>query len=707
MKLFGSISLICLLFVCGAAAQTPAPTPPAPDDGDIVKISTTLIQVDVSVVDKKGNQVIGLTPADFEIRENGKPQKITNLSYVAIGKEPEAAPEKPVDSRVPPVSVKLRPEQVRRTIVLLVDDLGLTVGSMFAVKETLKKFVNEQMQPDDLVAIMRTGSGVGALQQFTSDKRLLLAAISKIKWSFISRYGSSFFEPIRPTLKELISGMVDESGNESNVQGNDKDRANEFKIDDFREETYTVGTLGTIRQVVAGLNKLPGRKGIILFSDGLSVNMDIMDKLRRVVDEANRAGVVINTINAQGVTDAGFMGPENDNRTMSFEQIDAAEVKRKTSSFNAQGGLSFLAYETGGTPIKGANDLNWGIEKILKAEQGYYLLSYEPDDELFDASIRKYNRLEIKVNRPDTNVSYRSGFFSYTDGEVKKAKGSGQELGAALLSPFASKDIETRLTSIFANDVTTGKYTRALLHIDAKGLEFSDAADGNKSISLDIYAYVFGPDGEPAGYINKNYVFAVRASSMPRLLEKGIIYPMIVPIDKPGFYQLKMAVRDTKSGKIGSASQFVEIPDLKSKHLALSGIVLQNLSVAELKARMGGNAQDTGEAKILNDTSIRVFKRGTILIYNYEIYNAIAGQGAQLQTHIRLFRDGKLVYEGPKVPVKTAGQADLARVEDRGVMTIGSNLAPGDYVLQVVATDSLAKEKHQIAAQSIDFEVVE
>lgn len=713
MKYFGFISLVIFLFVFHAAGQTPTPTPQNSDDGDIVKISTNLIQVDVNVLDKKGNQVTGLKPEDFEIRENGKVQKITNFSYVAVSRETKAeaaksAAETKSNSRVPPVAFALRPEQVRRTIVLLVDDLGLSFSSMYWVREALKKFVDEQMQPDDLVAIMRTGSGVGALQQFTSDKRLLRAAISKVKWSFTSRHGMSVFEPVRPTTKDLINGVVDSDGNAKNAIGNDRDKENEKNAEEFRSETYTVGTLGSIRHIIGGLNKLPGRKSIIMLSDGIIMNRDMFEQMRRLVEQANRAGVVISTIDAKGVADAGFMGPENDTRGLTFEQIDRLENDRRSESSKMQEGLSFLAYETGGRPVKNNNDLNQAIDTVLRAEEGYYLIGYEPDDETFDPKTHKFNRMDVKVSRPDTVVRYRSGFFGYTDTDAKKNQTSDQEINTALISPFASKDIETRLTSIFGVDPKIGEYSRALLHIDVSGIEFTDEPGGNKKISLDIYAYVFGPTGNPVGYTSKNYTFAVRESSMPRLLEKGITFPMNVPISKPGPYQLRMAVRDTKSGKIGSASQFIEIPDISKERLTLSGIIVQNLTPAELKARAGAVQKDAN-AQALTDTATRMFKRGSLLIYNYAIYNAktAPGQGVKLQTYIRLFRDGQLVYESEPVAVNAAGQADLAHIEDRGVMTLGSNLAPGDYVLQLVTTDGLAKEKNQIAAQTIDFEVIE
>src|SRR5687768_7057387 len=160
-------------------APKPKPTPPvAPQtqpasDEDVVRISTNLVQVDSVITDSKGKQVTDLRADEVQIMEDGKPQKITNFSYTALdltGTSRPTAPAKPADKNAPPVPpVRLKPEQVRRTMALVVDDLGLSFEGAYAVRRALKKFLDQQMQPDDLVAIMRTGGGIGALQQFTTD----------------------------------------------------------------------------------------------------------------------------------------------------------------------------------------------------------------------------------------------------------------------------------------------------------------------------------------------------------------------------------------------------------------------------------------------------------------------------------------------------------------------------------------------------------
>src|SRR2546421_9255422 len=198
------ISLLLFLALCVSlcAAQQPgaSPTPPPqqpttqkPESEDVVRITTNLVQVDAVVTDKDGKVVTDLKPEEIEIYEDGHQQKITHFSYnITAGAMPETAAVKPTptDKNAPPVPPnRLRPEDIRRTIALVVDDLGLSFESTYYVRKALKKFVDDQMQPGDLVAIVRTSGGMGALQQFTADKRQLYAAIDRVKFYCSGRSG--------------------------------------------------------------------------------------------------------------------------------------------------------------------------------------------------------------------------------------------------------------------------------------------------------------------------------------------------------------------------------------------------------------------------------------------------------------------------------------------------------------------------------------
>ncbi|HKQ53779.1 MAG TPA: VWA domain-containing protein, partial [Pyrinomonadaceae bacterium] len=203
MKKHSSLALFLglSLFVT-ALAQNPqsAPTEQQQSDDDVVRITTNLVQVDAVVTDKNGRLVTDLSPEEVEIFEDGRAQKITNFSFVstAPAETPPATPRPAADPKTapPPPPVILRPDQVRRTIALVVDDLGLSFESTAYVRQALKKFVDQQLRPGDLVAIIRTAGGMGALQQFTSDRRQLYAAIERVKWYPTGRGGIGAFAPI-------------------------------------------------------------------------------------------------------------------------------------------------------------------------------------------------------------------------------------------------------------------------------------------------------------------------------------------------------------------------------------------------------------------------------------------------------------------------------------------------------------------------------
>ncbi|MEK7724739.1 MAG: VWA domain-containing protein, partial [Acidobacteriota bacterium] len=299
------LAIIFLLFsLNNLIAQTPTPTAtpspkPVSNDEDVVKISTTLIQIDVTVTDKSGKIVTDLKPEEFEVYENGEKQPITNFSFISSVSEAKPSPTPKPDKNTvtaPIPSFQLRPEQVRRTVALVVDDLGLSFESIYYVRRALKKFVDEQMQPNDLVAIIRTGSGVGALQQFTSDKNQLYAAIEKIRWNAQGRSGISAFAPIE-------EDPITEEETEEDTAGI---RDSEKEFNEFREDIFSVGTLGAINFVVKGMQELPGKKSIMLFSDGFVVCTPdspdrcsrILDSLRELTDLCNRASVTIYTQDA-------------------------------------------------------------------------------------------------------------------------------------------------------------------------------------------------------------------------------------------------------------------------------------------------------------------------------------------------------------------------------------------------------------------------
>ncbi|HEY8563504.1 MAG TPA: VWA domain-containing protein [Pyrinomonadaceae bacterium] len=713
--------ILALIFVVYAAgtvfAQNPTPTPPA--DEDVVKISTTLIQVDAIVTDSKGKIVRDLKPEDFEIYENGEKQKITSLSFVSnVNEKNEPARNATEKTAVPIPPTELKAAQIRRTFALVVDDLSLSFESAHFVRNALRKFVDEQMQGGDLVAIIRTGAGIGALQQFTSDKRVLYAAIERVKWNPLGRGGIGAFAPIRDNEK-----IANEEESEESREAREN---SENAFEDFRGAFFATGTLGALRFIVNGMKELPGRKSVILFSDGFKLlerdeqgfsgGGRVLEFLRQLVDTANRASVVFYTIDGRGLQTTGITAADSVN-TINPNRVQQILSERSGELFDTQSGLSYLAEQTGGFAILNNNDLSGGVRRVLE-DQSYYLIAYEPDSDTFDPKTRRFNKLEIKVRNKDLKVRYRSGFFNVADRETPAAGANltpVQQIQNALTSPFAVNDISLRLNTLFGNSVQDGSFVRSLLHINAEDLKFTDEADGSKKAVFRILAVTFGDNGAPIDRLDRSYTLTVKDEMYKRILKNGFVYHFTLPIKKPGAYQFRTALRDEQASKVGSASQFIEIPNLKKERLTISGIVLENMTEAQWRAfaaaapnptEGGQNAEKTDP---MTDTSLRRFKRGTILRYGFEIYNAKT-DGAKkpnLTSKLRIFRDGKLLLDGKPTPLDFAGQTDFERVKSSGAINLSVGMPPGDYVLQIVVTDNNAKEKRKISTQYVQFEVIE
>src|SRR5213082_835238 len=433
------------------------------------------------------------------------------------------------------------------------------------------------MGPGDLVAIIRTSGGMGALQQFTSDKRQLYAAVERVKWNANGRSGISAFDPIQPPT--------------AGAHGAEIDKANE-DLNDFRRDMFAVGTLGAVSYVVKGLRELPGRKSILLISDGFRIyNLDdptrnylAQEKMRRLIDEAGRASVVIYTMNATGLQTLGFTAADNLSNPneatggLSAENLNKQMTNRRNQAFDTQQGLDFLAQQTGGIAIRNTNDLSGGIRRVLEDQKGFYLIGYRPDESTFDKRTgrRTFHKLTLKVTRPGKfNVRMRNGFLGFTDEEKPAPRSLAQKLYDALASPFGATGVHLQLTSLFANDAKAGSYMRSILHIDAHDLTFTEEPNNMHKCVFDVLSMTFGDNGVPIDQSGRTYTIQLPEELYRRAQRDGLVYYVTVPVKKAGAYQLRMSLRDTATDRIGSASQFVEVPDLKKNRLSLSGLALR------------------------------------------------------------------------------------------------------------------------------------
>ncbi len=695
---------LALLALC-SAAQTKQDSAQQSADQSVFRVTSTLIQVDAVVVDGKGHPVTDLKPEDFDIRVDGKSYPVLRANYVWTNKMPaQYLPYRtPKPKLSPPPSapyVPLKAAQVKRTIVLMVDDLGLSWESMFQVKAALKKFILNQMQPDDLIAILRTGAGSGAIQQFTSNRDQLLDIVDHLRWNPNGNGQVGVFEPIgmMSDLANQKSDQVDPGMVASSNMGTPMER---FKHGSAALLNSLGGTFGALQYTVEALQEMPGRKSIVLFSDGFVLAGDDYQRTLEVmlddlIDAANRAGTVFYTIDPRGLV---YFGPGAQDRVVPSETTNMTEVlagierSRSSTFYSSQQGLSYLAEKTGGLAYQNGNDLNFGLTRVLEDQQGYYLLAFKPDASLFSApdSLPKYNHMAVHVSRPGLHVRSRTGFLGRTDQQMRQSLHTpGEQLRVAMLSPFLASDIHVSITALYAAVKNKKDVVRNLFYIDPKDLDFKPNQIGQSVAKIQLLAVAVGPKGEPLAEIANEYTIQAPTDRLPKILNSGLIYSLDVSVPHPGPYQIRAAIRDESSSAIGSAHQYIDVPDVRKTKLALTSLMLGTSGV---KAQ-NPNAMLLAAAR-------RQFTPGDRITYASLLEGAAATNSTpDVHAELVLFRNNHAIFSTPvKVTQVNGGPWAVS-----GYVKLPADFDPGQYYIELIARD--AAHPNLVAWQWADFEVI-
>src|SRR5687768_14260201 len=199
------VSAAVLFPVVGLNQSKPSSTQ-SPSQDDIIRVNTELVQTDVTVFDKKGRFVDGLTASDFELVIDGKPQDISFFERVAFYNTERGTTS---DSSIAdnPAAVSAR----QRTVLFFVDDLHLSPSSIVQTRKSLMDFVNKGMLQNDQVAITSSSGQIGFLQQFTDDRTVLQAAVARLNYR-----ANAKLDMEKPPMSEFQASKIQE-GDESAI----------------------------------------------------------------------------------------------------------------------------------------------------------------------------------------------------------------------------------------------------------------------------------------------------------------------------------------------------------------------------------------------------------------------------------------------------------------------------------------------------------
>ncbi|HSE23336.1 MAG TPA: hypothetical protein VLB68_16835, partial [Pyrinomonadaceae bacterium] len=311
------------------------------------------------------------------------------------------------------------------------------------------------------------------------------------------------------------------------------------------------------------------------------------------------------------------------------------------------------------------------------------------------------------LKRPELELRTRSEFRRaiLPRGDAAPEREKDDYLREALASPFVREDVRLRMTAFFSG----GAEIKVLLHVNANDLEFVKSSDDTYQASFDVVALAFDDNGKIAAQLARSQSLRIPSAAYEHFLCDGFVYSMSVPIKMPGAYQLRVALRDSSSERLGSDSQFVEVPDARKKQLTVSGFAVQRVDQFIGPDGTSNANYQTGPNTPSGGPAVRRFDARDVLTYSYLIYGerrSSATGAPDLWSQIRLFRAGKEVFTGKETPVTTSQLSRGGGIVAVGTFRLEERLEPGEYFLQIIVIDKLAPAEKQLSDQWIDFEIV-
>jgi VWFA-related protein len=686
----------------------------------IIRVDVNVVQVDVTVTDRSGKHVSGLAAQDFEVFQNGKKQQVLGATWVE-GTAPGLKEMVRVQADKAPALRQLSREQVRRVIILFVDDLSLSPPSMYYTKEAIQKFTDANIAEGDLIALFRASSGSVFAQQFTNDREQLAAAVRGL-----GNRQMAFADSMAP----IMNNQLEDDPDPTIADLARSQRLQEEIAMRERQDQITAGVLTTLRQLIQGLGDWPGRKSVIFFGESIQLadsaqamfnpGMNPADNmrpgalggtrrltipaLRQLTETANRNGVVLYTIDPRGLPTLN-MGAQ-DMPSSNVRRMQGQLNQRNYEFIASQDGMAEMAAETGGLFFQGTNDITRALSRAVEDQEGYYLLAFRPDEESFERSKQgaKYHKLNVKVRGDGLNIRFRKGYVGVTDEEYKQEKPA--PVLQTMLSPFRSTDIPMRLTPFvrlggkdekgpLAGVLQTG------LHIAGNTLEFEEI-EGKEGkgpqyrCELETAIFLFDLNGRIIERATQEHTITAGTEVIAAIRKAGLVMQMEMSVRKAGAYQLRAAVMEKKSQRAGSSVRFLEVADLSQKKLETTELIVN-----------GANWQD-GKNPV-SGPHVRRLALGEALQYLMLIYNATPGRDGKpaLEMQSALYKDGKRLFLSPAQPVNTGAAKPGDELSLASSLNLGPKMPRGEYTLEVAVRDTLAPKKRQHAVRTITFEILD
>src|SRR5579863_6749338 len=671
--------LLVPAFLCPASqAQQPSEY--------VFRAESDLVLVNVTVRDKNGNFVPGMKPEDFTILEDNKPQKLVSFDLENVDAVPalDVTQSKPLPGPASGQTATAASTantaaqsgdqfKDRRLMVLFFDLSAMEPDEIDHAVTSAQHYVDTQMAPADMVAIVSLASSLSVNQDFTEDHALLKKQLQ----AFSTGSGQGF--------------------EEGTTEGT-PDTGQPFTADDTEYNIFnTDRRLEALRSVAEKLAHIQQKKSLIYFSSGMDrTGIENQSELRAAVNAAVRSNLAIYTMDMRGLQ-VLVAGGEAQNASLRGVSAYSGQstLNALNSNFTTQETLVTLASDTGGRAFLDSNDFSKIFKGVQQDTSTYYLLGYHSTNPARDGH---YRRIVVKSNLPGVKIEYRRGYYAPADFKHSTQDDKERQLEEELASELPATDLPLYLGVAYFRLENNKFFVPISLVVPGSQIPFVRSSDRDKA-TLDVIGVVLDNEKHPLNRVRDTVKLAVTTST--EVQKKNVQYDTGMSL-LSGKYHLKFLVRENQTGRMGSFETDIEVPDLKTQPLKLSSIVLASQMQPAKKGSTPNPLIHDGTEIVPSIT--HVFSATQHLLLYYEVYDPTrqvatvaprpAGSpstpdskpGIRLLSNVAFFQGRAKAYESSLVELTELN----ARERKAAVFQLDvplASLKPGFYTCQVNVID--------------------
>jgi VWFA-related protein len=714
MKKFAVIFLTAALV---APAQAQDPSKPARQD-EKVAVGTVEVLLDVVVKDKRGHPATDLSVADFEVFEDGAKQSVESFRLIkrnSAGESGKGASPAPDTASAPAPATPAKPAltpnpDVGVSVVAIVFD-RLSQDARKRAHDAAMSYVGGDSSLNSFVGVFAVNLSVNTVQNYTTDVGLVKKAIEKAgvmaSSSFESKTvssGSAIAAGQREAAVQAAITAAQSGGPGAAAAGAAAGAASvEQTFEAMRErtdETFEAlqrdqqgyATTNGLMAIVNSMSRLPGRKAVLFFSEGVSIPPNVQQHFHSVINAANRANVSVYAVDAAGLrAESELQAAREEINGRSRRRMDALDRAMNNSgpltkglernedllNLNPESGLSQLALQTGGAFIGGSNDIGSKLKEIDEDLRTYCLLTYSPTNQNYDG---KFRNISVKVKRSGVEALARRGYYAVPPtGSSPMFYYEAPPL--ALLSGSARpKDFPLLAGSL--NFPEAGHVGRTAVEVEVPTGAFTFTADNEKKIYGSDFSIVVLIRDQSKQVVEKlSYHYGLVGKSLDSVKKGKVLFYRETSLP-PGKYEVDAVAYDALSAKASVNKCGLEIPAAGENDLRLSSVTIIQ-RVEQVKEKTDSPFLVSDQLMVYPNLGEPVRKSAKQMGFYFNVYTAKGSTGAPNLT-LEVLQNNKSVA---KVPLKLGAPDAKGRIQYASALPLDS-LNPGTYELKISVSDA-------------------